>query len=164
MPDKTKTLIRGCVQKRKTVVNKSISEEVIGTSFGAGRGVSVSKKHLKLPQAGGSPGDFFSRQDKNSCQGGGFKREKQWGTRVSQSESQQQVLGPVEVFLSRKNIETPPNWRKPWRFFTRQDKTTETSHNSGESPGKKLTRPAINNQQLAGNPQGDTHHGRITPV
>ena len=42
-PDKTKTLVRGGVQKRKTVVDKSISEGVITTSFGAGRGVSVRK-------------------------------------------------------------------------------------------------------------------------
>ena len=82
------------------MVNKSVSEGVITTSFGAGRGVSVRGGNLKLPQTGGGPGDFS----------------------------------------------------------TRQDKTTETSPNSGESPGKKLTCPAINNQQLACTPQG----GNIT--
>ena len=38
-------------------------------------------------------------------------------------------------------------------FFFSQDKTIETSSNSGGSPGKIMTRPAVNNQQLACTPQ-----------
>ena len=37
---------------------ESISEEVKGTSLGLGRGGSRKIKILKLPQTGGSPGDF----------------------------------------------------------------------------------------------------------
>ena len=62
---------------------------------------------------------------------------------------------PVEVFLLIKIIlKLPQTGRSPGNFFARQDKTTETSHNSGKSPGKKLTRLAISNQQLADTPQG----------
>ena len=40
-------------------------------------------------------------------------------------------------------------------FFLSQDKTVETSSNSGGSPGEILTRPDVNNQQLACTPQGE---------
>ena len=83
MPDKTKALMREGF-KRKTVVNKSISEGVITISFGVGRGVSDSKNILKLPQTGGSSGNCFARQDKNSCQGGFQKRKTVGDTSISE--------------------------------------------------------------------------------
>ena len=46
--------------------DESISEGVIGTSLGPGRGGSRKKNNLKLPQTGGSPGDFFARQEDTS--------------------------------------------------------------------------------------------------
>ena len=55
----------GGVQTRKTVADKSISEAVTTTSFGAGRGVSVKKKKLKLEQRRKSPGVFFSAKTKH---------------------------------------------------------------------------------------------------
>ena len=51
----------GC-QGKKTGRDKSISEGFTRTSLGTGRGGSVKKNNLKLPQTGGSPGDFFARQ------------------------------------------------------------------------------------------------------
>ena len=56
--------------------------------------------------------------------------------------------------MSRKKFETCPKWRKPLRFFQPRQKI-ETSYNSGGSPGEILTRPAVNNQQLACTPQGE---------
>ena len=43
----------------------------------------------------------------------------------------------------------------PGVFFPSQDKTIGTSSNSDGSPGKILTRPAVNNQQLGCTPQGE---------
>ena len=73
-PNTTKHLSGG-VSNDKTVEDKSISEAVATTSFGAGRGVLSVVKILKLPQTGGIPGVFFARQDKNICHGRVQKRK-----------------------------------------------------------------------------------------
>ena len=65
---------------------------------------------------------FFDKQDKNIVHGV-FQKKKTWRKRVSQRRSQQQVLGPVEVFLSRKNLKLPQSDASPGVFFARQDKT-----------------------------------------
>ena len=83
--------------KRKNGKGQEHLRGVTRTSLGTGRDGSVKKCFLNPPQTGGSPGDFFARQE--------------------------------------KKIQTSPN--------------------SGKSPGKKVTRPDINNQQLACNPQGE---------
>ena len=59
---------KGGVQRKETGVDRSISEVGLMTSFGDGRGGSLKKKILKPPQTGGSPGDFFAKQDKNMYQ------------------------------------------------------------------------------------------------
>ena len=65
-------------------MDKSIPEGVLTTSFGAGRGGSVKKSFLKLPQTGGSPGDFFVRQDKNIYQDGFQKKKTGRGKSISE--------------------------------------------------------------------------------
>ena len=59
------------------------------------------------------------------------------------------------MFLSRKNLKHAQSGASPCVFFFSQDKKIEPSSNSGGSPGEILTRPAVNNQQLACNPQGE---------
>ena len=80
-------------------MDRSISEGVLTTGFGAGRGGSVKKTILELPQTGGSPGDFFVRQDKNIYQDG-FQKKRKWeGTRAYQRVSREQIWGLGEVVL-----------------------------------------------------------------
>ena len=49
---KDKNIGQGGVQKKKTVEDKSISEGVARKILGTGRGGSVKKTFLKLPQTG----------------------------------------------------------------------------------------------------------------
>ena len=62
---KDKNIGKKGVHKNKPGVDKSISEGVLTTSFGAGRGGSVKKNILKPPQTGDIPGNFFARQEKS---------------------------------------------------------------------------------------------------
>ena len=78
-------------------MDESVSEGVKGISLGPGRGGLRKIKFSKIPQTGGSPGDFFVRQEDTSL----------------------------------------------------------SSPNSGKSPGEKVTRQGINNQQLASTPKGE---------
>ena len=98
MPERTKAVVKGRFRRKKTGVDRRISEGVLTTSFGARGGGSLKKHNLKPPQTGGSPGDFFVSQDKNRYQDG-FQKKKHEGTRASQRGPKEQVWGPVEVVL-----------------------------------------------------------------
>ena len=59
------------------------------------------------------------------------------------------------MFLSIYIFKRDQSGGIPGVLFSSQDKTIETSSNSGRSLGKILTRPAVNNQQLACTQQGE---------
>ena len=50
-------------QNEKMGRDESVSEGVIGTSLGPGGGGSRKINFSKIPQTGGSPGNFFARQE-----------------------------------------------------------------------------------------------------
>ena len=52
-------------------------------------------------------------------------------------------------------MKLPQTGGSPGNFSARQEKTFQTSPNSGKSPGKKVTCQDINNRQLAGTSQGE---------
>ena len=58
--------LSGWVPQEKLGRDKSFSEGVKGTRLGPGRGGSRKIKFSKIPQTGGSPGDFFARQEDTS--------------------------------------------------------------------------------------------------
>ena len=64
--DQDKNSYQDVSNKKKLGRDESVSEGVKGTSLGPGRGGSRKKKFSKIPQTGGSPGDFFSRQEDTS--------------------------------------------------------------------------------------------------
>ena len=64
--DQDKNSYQDGSSKEKLGRDKSVSEGVKGTSLGPGRGGSRKINFLKLPQTGGSPGDFFARQEDTS--------------------------------------------------------------------------------------------------
>ena len=83
---------QGEVQKKESGVDRSISEGVLTTIFGARGGGSLKKTILKPPQRGGSPGDFSSVKTR-TCIRRGPKRRKREGTRAYQRGSKEQVWG-----------------------------------------------------------------------
>ena len=64
LPDKTRTCIRRSF-KKKTGRDKSISEGFKRTSLVPGRGGSMKRFVLKLPQTGISPGNFSPDKKKH---------------------------------------------------------------------------------------------------
>ena len=81
-------------QKKKSGMDRSIPEGVGTKSLGAIRAVSWRKLFLDPPQTGGSPGNFFVDQYKNSYQDGSHK--KNWeGTRASKRGQKEKSWGPV---------------------------------------------------------------------
>ena len=62
--DQDKNSYQDGSNKKKLGRDKSVSEGVKGKILGPGRGGSRKIKFSKMPQNGGSPGDFFARQEK----------------------------------------------------------------------------------------------------
>ena len=110
---------------------------------------------MKPSQTGGSPGDFFVDQDKNRYQDGYHK--KKLGRDESISEGVKGTsLGPgIGGSRKIKISKLPQTGGSPGDFFARQEDTSLSSPNIGKSPGEKVTCQGINNQQLAGTPQGE---------
>ena len=112
---------------------------------------------------------FFSQTRKKIVKGVFPKKKEGANNSISEASTTPSFGYSRDVYFNKK-VETCPKWRKPLRFFPRQDKKIETSSNSGGSPGKILTRPAhppphtavllkggttVNNQQLVCSPQGE---------
>ena len=116
---KDENTVRAVYQNKRYGVDNRISEECTTTSFEDGRGVLSMNKILKLPQSGASSCIFLPDKSKTLFMGC-FKRKNTWRTRVSQRRSQTQVLGTVEVFLSRIFLKLAQSGANPCVF---SDKT-----------------------------------------
>ena len=111
------------------------------------RAVSLKELFLKTPKTGGSPGNFFADQDKNSSQEAHTK--KKLGRDASVSEGVKGTsLGPgIGGSRNIKFSENPQTGGSPGDFFARQEDTSLSPPNSGKSPGEHVTRQGNNNQQ-----------------
>ena len=127
-------------------MERSISEGVLTTIFGDGRGGSVKKKYLKLPQTGGSPDGFFVRQDKNIYQDGFQKKITGRDKSISEGVTRTSLGNGRGGSVEKQNLKLLQTGGSPGDYFARQQKIIQTSPNSGKSPGEKLTRPDINNR------------------
>ena len=52
--------------------------------------------------------------------------KRDWADKTISEASATKSLGEVRGLYSRKKIETYPQWRKPWQFFSRKDKNIVT--------------------------------------
>ena len=102
---------------------------------GADRNISEASATQSLGEVGGLYSNIFFETcpqwwkpwlffpDKTKKLIGGFVQKKETGrTILHQRQAHPPGLGKVGRSIRRKKIETCPRWRKPLRFFSRQDK------------------------------------------
>ena len=154
---------QGGVQKKKSSVDKSIPKGGLTTSFGARGGVSWMKKNWNLPKLAGALAIFLWVKKRTSIRMG-LTRKNWEGTRAFQKESKEQVWGPVGVVQGIKKIETPPNWRKPWRFFRQTRRNISIFSQQWKKPWRKIDSSGYQKSTTSWHPTGRTQHGRLATI
>ena len=109
--------------KKKISIRDRIIEEGAGKpNLGARRAISLKEFVFKTPKTGGSPGDFFEDQDKNTSEEALTKKK----------------LGrDASGLRCIKFSKTPQTGGSPGNCLARQEDTSLSSPNSGKSPGEK---------------------------